>query len=100
MKKTLLAAISVSVGLLSMFAAGQVLAAGEGADTYASGSTVPVHGFQSWYVAPMFVYTHSDSKRDTEWGRGGTLRIGKILGEHFNAELSLSGSHFPAGVQK
>lgn len=100
MRKKLFAAISLSIGALFILAAGQVLAAGESGSGYASHSSVPIQGLQSWYLSPMFVYTHSDSKRDSDWGRGGTLRIGKILSEHFNAELSLSGSHFPNDPSK
>jgi len=61
---------------------------------FTSKSSVPTTGLASLYVAPLASYTDNDAERRTGFGVGGSLRIGKILSEHFNTELSLSGSHF------
>lgn len=55
---------------------------------------VPTSGLASLYVAPLASYTDDDAERRTGFGIGGSLRIGKIMGKHFNTELSLSGTHF------
>lgn len=61
---------------------------------FTSKSSVPTTGLGSLYVAPLASYTDNDAERRSGFGVGGSLRIGKILSEHFNTELSLSGSHF------
>lgn len=57
-------------------------------------TSVPTSGASSFYLAPLASYTDDDAERSSGFGVGGSLRIGKILSEHMNAELSLSGSHF------
>jgi OOP family OmpA-OmpF porin len=99
MKKSTLLAMGTAFGSLAM--AGPVLAANSDnsgqqglSGAYPSHTNAPTSGPQSFYLAPMALYTHDDPERRTDFGAGGTLRIGKILSEHFNVELALSGSHF------
>ena len=61
---------------------------------FTSKTSVPTTGLGSLYVAPLASYTDDDAERRSGFGVGGSLRVGKILSEHFNTELSLSGSHF------
>jgi outer membrane protein OmpA-like peptidoglycan-associated protein len=95
MQKTTLLALGTAFG--SMMFAGSALAAdanGMGQSNQSTQSSTHTTGPASWYVAPMAVGTSDDAERRTDFGVGGTLRIGKILTDHFNLELALSGSHF------
>ena len=60
---------------------------------YAAGAAADVLD-DRWYVSPMYTYT--DQNRQSHNGDGGTLAIGKPIGQHFNLEAAAFSQHFEA----